>query len=117
MAEPDFVLKRNDTASPLQAVLENSGGTPVDIQGATVLLKLAPIAGGTLIVAGTATVDQVGSGTATGGSMGAVHYNWTAADVAQAGLYAGEWEVTYLSGTVQTYPNGDFMLVSILADL
>ena len=45
MPEPDFTLKRGDTASRLQATLENSGGTPVSVEAATVLLKLAPIAG------------------------------------------------------------------------
>ena len=117
MAEPDFTLKRGDTASRLQATLQNSGGTPVTVEAATVLLKMAPIAGGTLTVAGTAVIDQVGSGTAVGGSMGCVHYNWATADTATAGLYAGEWEVTFQSGAVQTFPNSDPFLVHIVSDL
>ena len=115
MAEPDFTLRRGDSASRLQAVLTDSAGDPVTIEGATVLLKLAPIAGGTLTVAAVATVDQVGSGTATDGLMGSVHYDWLAADTANAGLYLGEWEVTYLGGDVETFPNADPFLVHITA--
>jgi hypothetical protein len=117
MPDPDFTLRRGDTTSALQATLENSGGTPVTIKGATVVLKLASVAGGTLSVAAAATVDQVGAGTAVGGSMGQVHYNWAAADVATAGWYAGEWEVTFSSGTIQTFPNTDPFLVQITKDV
>lgn len=117
MPEPDFVIKRNDTASPIRSTLENSGGTAVTIQGATILFKMAPISGGTLTLAGSGTIDQVGDGSGTAGLMGQVHYNWPAAAVATAGLYAGEWEVTYTSGTVQTFPNGDPILIRINKDL
>ena len=115
MAEPDFTLRRGDSASRLQAVLTDSAGVAVTIEGATVLLKMAPIAGGTLTVAALATVDQVGVGTATDGLMGSVHYDWQAADTANAGLFAGEWEVTFAGGAVETFPNGDPFLVHITA--
>ena len=70
MPDPDFTIKKGDGASRLQATLENSGGTPVSVQSATVILRMAPIAGGTLTVAGTATIDQVGDGTGATGAMG-----------------------------------------------
>lgn len=118
MPSPDFTIKRNDTASSLRATLENSGGTAVNIQAATVLLKMQLIAGGgTLSYAGTATIDQVGDGSGTAGLKGQVHYDWPPTATAQAGLYAGEWEVTFSSGTVQTFPNGDPMLIAITKDL
>jgi hypothetical protein len=117
VAQPDFTIKQNDTASRLQSTLTNSGGTAVSIQNATILFKMAPIAGGTLTAAGTATIDQVGDGSGTAGAMGQLHYDWTASASSQAGLYAGEWQVTFASGIVQTFPNGDPMLISIPADL
>ena len=40
MPEPEFFLKLGDTASTITANLENSGGTAVDIQGASVRFKL-----------------------------------------------------------------------------
>ena len=107
MPDPDFTIKRGDTASRIQATLENSGGTPVSIQGATVLWKMSPLAGGTLTAAGTATIDQVGDGTGATGAMGQVHYNWAATDLSTANWYRGEWEVTFAGGAVQTFPNGD----------
>jgi hypothetical protein len=117
MPDPDFVIKRNDTASRLQSTLANSGGTAVSIQNANILFKMAPISGGTLAAAGTATIDQVGDGSGTAGAMGQVHYDWTASATSQTGLYAGEWQVTFASGLVQTFPNGDPMLISITKDL
>ncbi len=115
--DPDFTIKRNDTASNIQATLENSGGTAVDIQSSTVLFKMAPLAGGTLAVAGTAVIDQVGAGTVVGGQMGVVHYVWQAGDLDTAGRYAAEWEVTFSSGAVQTFPNGDPIILDVNEDL
>jgi len=112
MPDPDFTIKTGDTGSALQATLENSGGTPVSIQGATVLFKMIPIAGGTTVIAATATIDQISASTLTG----QVHYNWATSDVQTAGLYLGEWEVTYSSGTVQTFPNGDPFRIRINED-
>lgn len=117
MPEPDFIIKRGDTASRLQATLENSGGTPVDIQSATILMKMAPISGGTLTLAGAAVIDQVGDGSGTAGAKGQVHYSWGTADTATAGLYVGEWEVTFASGAVQTFPNADPFLIAVTSDL
>ena len=118
MPEPDFTIKRGDTASRIDATMENSGGTPVSIENATVLLKLASISGGTLVIAGTAVIDQVGNGGGTAGAMGQLHFNWATADTATlAGLYVGEWEVTFASGARQTFPNTDPFLVNITPDL
>jgi hypothetical protein len=117
MPDPDFFIKRGDTASRIQATLENSGGTPVSIQGANVVWKMAPISGGSLTVSAAAIIDQQGDGSGTAGAMGQVHYNWATADLAASGLYLGEWEVTFASGAVQTFPNGDQIRVAINQDL
>src|SRR6185503_17607857 len=100
---PDFSIKTGDTASSIYATLENSGGTPVDIQGASVIFRMAPISGGTLTVAGTAVNAQNGAGTVDG-STGDVVFNWAAAP-GTAGLYLAEWEVTFAAGTIETFPN------------
>ncbi len=114
---PDFTIKRHDTASRIQSTLENSGGTAVNIQNASILFKMAPLAGGTLTTAGAATIDQIGDGSSGTGLMGQVHYNWGTTDTATAGWYAAEWEVTFSNGTIQTFPNDDPMLVAIPKDL
>jgi hypothetical protein len=114
MPDPDFVIKRNDTSSYIQSTLENSGGTAVSITGASILWKMCPIGGGgTLSIVGSGTIDQSSATT----NVGQVHYSWPAASVATAGLYAGEWEVTFSSGSIQTFPNGDPILVAVNKDL
>ncbi len=113
--EPDFSIKTGDTASSIYATLEDATGTPVDIQGASVMFKMGPISGGTLSVAGAGTVLQVGAGTLDG-STGDVIYNWSSAP-GTAGLYVSEWEVTFVSGAVQTFPNDGYNLVKVTSDL
>jgi hypothetical protein len=115
MPEPNFTIKQGDTTSILSGVVENSGGTAVSIQAATVIFRMAPVSGGTCSVAGTATIDQVDAG--LDGSIGQLHYSWTPTDTAQAGLYAAEWQVTFSGGAIQTFPNGDPILVRITEDI
>ncbi len=109
------MLKAGDTVSRIQSTLENSGGTAVDIQGATVLFFMSPIGSSTLTVGGTATVDQVTDG--SDGSKGKVHYAWNTADTATPGLYLAEWQARYATGGTQTFPNDDYIHVLITNDL
>lgn len=116
MPEPEFSIKRGDTASYLYATLEDADGVAVDIQGATVVFKMGPISGGTLSIAATATNAQNGAGTVDG-STGNVIYRWGTADLATAGWFNGEWTVTYSNGTVQSFPNVGHMLIAVSEDL
>ncbi len=109
MPEPDFEIKVGDTKSAVFATLENSGGTPVDIQGATVLYRMSSISGGAAIVSGTATNAQVGAGTSDG-SLGDVVFNWPA-PIGTADLYIAEWRVVYLAGGTQTFPNSGYFTI------
>lgn len=112
MPEPDFFLKVGDTSSVIYSTLTDADGTAVDIQGADVQFKLAPIDGsGTPAIDAVASNDQVGDG--TDGSMGNVSYAWTGDQTSVAGWYLGEWEVTYASSAVQTFPNGGYILVAV----
>lgn len=115
MPEPDFFIKRGDTSSSILSTLENSGGTAVDIQSATIRFMLAPLAGGTLAVDAAAVNAQVGAGTVDG-SRGNVIFNW-GTHAGTAGWYLGEWEVTYAGGSVQTFPNSGYLSVYIREDL
>lgn len=113
MPEPDFTIKVGDTASNIYATLEDESGDPVDIQSAAITFKLAPLSGGTLLVAGPAVNAQVGAGTLDS-SVGDVIYVWGTAGVpATAGWYNAEWEVTFTNGSVQTFPNTGYMLVDV----
>ena len=117
MPAPDFNIKTGDTASSVYATLEDANTTPVDIQNATVLFKMAAITGGTLVTAGTAEIAQVGAGTVDG-SVGAVVFNWGAAGVPSTpGSYIAEWEVTFAGGSIQTFPNTGYMNIEVAGDL
>ncbi len=111
MPSPDFSIGVGDTQSSIFATLENSGGTPVDIQGATVLFKMAPIGGGSITTSGTATNAQVGAGTLDG-SRGDVVFAWPA-PVGTAGFYNGLWQVIYAAGGTQTFPNSGKLLIQV----
>lgn len=113
--EPDFSLKAHDTASSIFATLEDADGTPVNIQGAAIRFRMAPIAGGTVTINDVATNAQNGAGTLDG-STGKVVYGW-ATVAGTAGLYLGEWQVTYSGGSIQTYPNQGFVLINIMDHL
>lgn len=114
MPVSDYYMKVGDTASPIYSTLEDANGDPVDIQNAAVQFKLAPIAGGTVTVDDAAVNLQVDNG--SDGSKGDVRYNWGTAP-SDAGLYLGEWQVTFGGGLVQTFPNDGYILVNVAEDL
>lgn len=106
-----FVLRQNDTASPITATLMDDTGDPVDLAGATVKFRMIPIGGGDPKVDAAAANDQNGNG--SDGSKGDVSYAWSAADTDTDGLFLGSWVVTFTGGAVQTFPNGGYVLVRI----
>lgn len=111
MPDADFMLRQNDTASTITAVLTDDDGNPVSIQGASVRFHMKPIEGGTTKVATAATNAQVGDG--SDGSKGHVAYTWQAANTDTAGLFVAEWQVTFGGGAIQTFPNDRNLLVRI----
>lgn len=115
----DFILRKGDTASPLESVLVSDDGEPVDLAGATVRFALAPAGGGALIV-DYAVADVVAPGAELGDpNRGRVRYGtpWLPAEVDEAGLYLGEWQVTFADDTVQTFPNEGYLVVAITEDV
>lgn len=114
MPEPAFYIKRGDKASAIASTLEDAAGDAVDIQGAIIRFRMQNIRGGDLIVDDYATNAQVFDG--SDGSKGNVLYTW-ATVATDAGKYLAEWEVTYSGGSVQSFPNGGYLLVNITPDL
>lgn len=112
----DFYIAQGDTASPIADVLKDSAGLPVDIQAATVTLTIFPAAGGAAIVNNVAAANnQNGNGVADG-SKGKVSFSgWTSGQTGTPGDYLGVWKVTFAGGSVQTYPNGGYILIAITA--
>lgn len=115
----DFYIGQGDTASPLTRTLTDALGNAVNIQGATVRLTMTPIHGGTPVVPNNTALNlQVGDG--TDGTRGRVSYGQGAAPwgsaTATAGDYLAAFTVTFADGTIETFPNGGYLLVTITPD-
>lgn len=105
----DITLKQHDRLPVLLAALKNPDGSAVNLAGAAVkfIMKLP-----------TTTATKINTAaTITSASTGGVSYGWAAADTDTAGQYQAEFEVTFSGGLIQTYPNGGYLGVNILADL
>lgn len=104
-----FTIKRNDTAPAYEATLEAPAGTPVDLTGATVRFIMATPDMATVKVNASATISDAAAGEVT--------YSWQAADTDTAGTYRAEWQVTFGSGAIRTFPSNGYLSVVVLADL
>ena len=53
----------------------------------------------------------------TNASNGAVSYTFTTSDTDTAGLFQGEFQVTFSGGAIETFPNAEYISINILDDL
>lgn len=101
----EFVIKQGDTAPRLVGELIDGDGNAVNVHGAAVALHLHGL-----------TVENDTSKTAVvlaGDPSSTVYYDWAAGDTDDAGYYAGEWQVTYSNGQIETFPNGGVFLLQV----
>ena len=63
------------------------------------------------------TIPKSTSATITNASNGAVSYTFSASDTNTAGLFQGEFQVTFSSGAIETFPNAEYISINILDDL
>ncbi len=115
MPEADFFIKQGDLVPALAETLEDEQFLPVDLTAASVRFKMRKIDAATLVTNAAGSILQVGDG--SDGSKGDVSYSWSAGDTDEAGLYQGEWEVTFTGGSVETFPNAGFTLIRITPEL
>ncbi len=115
MPEADFFIKQGDLVPHLAETLEDDTFAAVDLTSANVRFKMRKIDATSLITNASANILQVGDG--SDGSKGDVSYTWSAGDTDEAGLYQGEWEVTFTGGAVETFPNAGFTLIRITPEL
>lgn len=92
-----FYIKEDDTAPTLQATLKNPDGSAVDLSASSVDIRVAGARGGPNVVNEDVTVAEP--------SEGVIQYTFSDDDLDDSGRYRVEFEVTYGTGNVETYPN------------
>lgn len=101
-----FSIKQNDTAPAIRYALEPAS---VDLTGAAVMFLMRRMHGDTVLEAAGTVVVATGAPT--------VGYAWQAGDTDAPGLYEGEFRVTYAGGVRETFPNADYIQISITEDI
>jgi hypothetical protein len=109
-------MKQNDTRPYARATLysDEEAETVLDCSTAVVSnikFTMKPQGGG------AAKVDEEDCFLVTDGEDGRVEYRWTAGDTDTPGVYQCEYQVTYVGGGVQTFPEDGFLSVEIVAEL
>lgn len=104
----NFTTKRNDTRAAIKATLKNTDGTPVNLTGATVQFIMAR-SNGVVLINRQAVVQDAPNGM--------VWFVFEPGETAEAGTFRAEFQVTYLDGRIETFPNIGYITVSILNDL
>lgn len=101
-----FTIKRGDTSPALRYALDPAS---VDLTGATVVFQWR------LWKSATAQSRAATIVTATGTPT--VQHTWQAGDTDVAGIYEGEFRVTYAGGAIETFPNAGFIGIRIEEDV
>ena len=101
-----FIIKRGDTSPALRyALLPDS----VSLAGASVRFQMRLRGGGTVI-------DQPAE-TETVFAPAVVAHLWQPGETDQVGRFEAEFRVTYMDGSVETFPNLGFIEVFITEDV
>lgn len=108
MSVPDFWIKRGDRLPPIAATLADSAGA-VNLTGAVVRFHMRLRGAVELKVNGAATIANAAAGT--------VQYDWGALDTDTAGIYEGEWEVTFGDARPMTFPNWRHLEIVVRDDV
>ena len=102
-------MKRGDTAPPFLGTLTDAVGDPVNLSGASARLLVRETRTRAVKVDAACLIPSP--------LEGSIRYDWTAADTDRAGVYDLEVQVTYGDGSVETFPNGGWVRLQILADI
>lgn len=109
-----FTIKKGDTLPIITATLTTGPDagtqTPVDLTTSTaIILVMKPVLGG--------SADRLTGSVNGTPTDGGVKYIWTALDTDTAGTYNCEWEITFVAGKIQTFPNEAYFQVVVADDL
>lgn len=104
-----WYVKRNDTYGNVTEQLLDENLAPVNLAACTVKFNMRTKTGAAAKVSANATIVSA--------STGIVRYQWQGTDTNTSGEYRAEWQVTFPSGQIQTYPNDGYSTITILPDL
>lgn len=99
-----FTIKRGDTSPELVYTLSPA----VSLAGASVVFNAVQRYGDGKIERAPASIID---------SEGVIGMAFTSEQTAIAGIYRAEFEVTFSDGSIETYPNADYLLLNIVPDL
>ena len=110
-----FYIKQGNTSPAILRQLQDAGGAPVNLAGASVRFSMASPDGTVRIARAVAAVF---TGALPGGGMasavdGWMRYAWAVGDTAIAGQFNAEFEVTYADASVETAPNAGYEAIHI----
>lgn len=103
----NVTLKTGDQGTVINGSIREPNGSMPPLETATAIILVIKSSGGSVV----RRVGEVVSAT-----TGAVRYTTVAGDHT-LGTYQAEWEVTYASGRVQTYPGKGYLTIEVGADL
>lgn len=110
MASPQFNIKENDTTPALKVALRDARNRVRPLTGATVVFHMRLASDLVVKITG-------GSVGVQDASLGIVSYTFSASDTDTAGIYEAEFQVTYSDGTIETFPNDDYIKVIVVDDV
>ena len=103
-----FTIKQSDTSPSIQAALQDSNLTAINLTGATVNFRMKLLGGTTMLNEEMTVVEPL---------TGLVRYDWQDGDTSIAGTYYAEIEVIYSDLSVETFPNTGNLAIVITPEL
>jgi len=104
----EITIKQGDTRNCIKATLRDKDGELVDLTDLQVLFNMKKINGSTKTNTYAHVEDAVN---------GEVWYVWNEGDTDVPGRYRGDFEVIYLDGKVETFPNNGYINIKIIDNL
>lgn len=96
MAKHKVKMVQNDTGPALMFDIENADGSPYNLTGATVRLKLKSNVTGNITNGAHQVCTNVGT------PSNRCQYTWVSGDIPDAGVYVADLEITDSLGKIQT---------------
>ncbi len=100
-----FYIKQNDTSPALQATLKDSNDAAIDLSNAVVKFHMRKVGAITPKIDHTATISDADNGV--------VYYQWRNTDTDTIGSFEAEFEVTFVGGEIESFPNNRYIQIEI----